>query len=151
MSKTFKIIIGVVVIVVVLALVYSIFSSGDSNSSDQAVNTVSFSSLNPNSPTPVPNEAARLVRMLQNLENIELDGAIFSDPAFLVLIDFSKIIAPIDNYRQNPFAPIGVGNGRRVVNTGPSQSSIGSQDNSGVDQNADDNTGVGDDSEFIGS
>lgn len=135
------------VLVVILALLYSIFTSDNPDASNQPISTVTYSSGDPNNPTVVPNEAARLVRILKNLENIELDGSIFDDPAFLVLIDFSKIIAPIDKFRQNPFAPIGVGNTRRVVTPAPSQNSIGDQES--VDNGNPE--GIGDDVEFIGS
>jgi len=51
-----------------------------------------------------------LLGLLLELKSIELDGAIFADPAFQSLQDFSKDLIPLPIGRSNPFAPFGVGN-----------------------------------------
>jgi hypothetical protein len=48
-----------------------------------------------------------LVATLLALRAVRLDGAIFSDPAFQSLKDFSTEIIPEPIGRPNPFAPIG--------------------------------------------
>ncbi|HEX9608746.1 MAG TPA: hypothetical protein VGA06_00865 [Candidatus Paceibacterota bacterium] len=47
-----------------------------------------------------------LVTLLQ-LRSVELNGRIFSNPAFHSLRDFSQPIAPQPVGRNNPFAPLG--------------------------------------------
>ena len=47
--------------------------------------------------------------LLLSIKNINLDDAIFSNPAFGVLQDYTIILVPEGNEgRVNPFAPIGV-------------------------------------------
>ena len=47
--------------------------------------------------------------LLLNIRSIKLDDAIFSNPAFGVLQDYTIILVPEGNEgRVNPFAPIGV-------------------------------------------
>jgi hypothetical protein len=48
-----------------------------------------------------------LVSTLLALRAVQLEGAIFSDQAFISLKDFSTQIIPEPIGRQNPFAPLG--------------------------------------------
>lgn len=48
-----------------------------------------------------------LVSTLLALRSVKLDGAIFTDPAFMSLKDFSTQIVPEPVGRPNPFAPVG--------------------------------------------
>ena len=54
--------------------------------------------------SPIEQETLRLLR---NIEGVELNGVIFSDPAFAVLRDFSRSIVNEERGRSNPFAPVG--------------------------------------------
>ena len=51
-----------------------------------------------------------LLGLLIDLKEIELDNAIFSDPAFRSLRDFGQELTPLPIGRANPFAPFGAGN-----------------------------------------
>ena len=51
---------------------------------------------------------ADLVETLLALRAVKLDGAIFSEPAFAALVDFSTPIIPEPVGRPNPFAPLTV-------------------------------------------
>lgn len=59
--------------------------------------------------TPSSNAAvdADLITLLTTLKSIKLDAAIFSDPAFQSLQDFSQALVPEPIGRVNPFAPLG--------------------------------------------
>jgi hypothetical protein len=107
MSKIVKIIIAVVIVLVVVFFIYKVASSQTENKDKEATTRVDYTTAD-NAAT--SGEAAALLRTLKNLEKVELNGDIFSDPAFTVLFDFSKVLTPIDKYRQNPFAPIGAPN-----------------------------------------
>src|SRR3989344_696149 len=54
----------------------------------------------------VPPEAEELIRSLAALRAVTLDGAIFSNPSFQALRDFSTPITPEPVGRRNPFAPL---------------------------------------------
>lgn len=107
MSKVIKIVIGVVVLIAVIFLVYKVTSSEEKTPDNQVAERVDYTTAENVVAT---GEAAALLRTLKNLEKVELDGAIFSDPAFQILFDYSKDITPIQKYRQNPFSPIGTPN-----------------------------------------
>lgn len=59
-----------------------------------------------------------VVDTLRQLDAVKLDGAIFSEPAFAALKDFSTQIVPEPVGRPNPFAPLGRNTG--AVDTGTS-------------------------------
>lgn len=48
-----------------------------------------------------------VVDTLRQLEAVRLDGAVFSNPSFAALKDFSTQIIPEPVGRPNPFAPLG--------------------------------------------
>jgi len=48
-----------------------------------------------------------VVETLRQLDAVKLDAAIFSEPAFTILKDFSTQIIPEPVGRPNPFAPLG--------------------------------------------
>lgn len=60
-----------------------------------------------------------LLKALQDLQRLRLDGSIFSNPVWVTLEDFGKELAPQSAGRPNPFAPIG---GGVSVQTGTSTS-----------------------------
>jgi len=51
-----------------------------------------------------------LLGLLLEIKSVELDGSIFSDPAFRSLKDFGQELISLPVGRSNPFAPFGVGN-----------------------------------------
>ncbi len=55
-----------------------------------------------------PEEAENqdLIALLYNLRAITLDNAIFSDPIFMSLVDFSQVLVAEPVGRENPFAPL---------------------------------------------
>ncbi len=59
------------------------------------------------SDAPAPSvESQHLLLVLTNLRSIKLDGAIFADPVFNSLNDFSVVLLPQPAGRHNPFAPL---------------------------------------------
>ncbi len=48
-----------------------------------------------------------ILTTLSQLHTIKLDPALFADPAFVSLNDFSTTIPPQQAGRRNPFAPVG--------------------------------------------
>ncbi len=56
-----------------------------------------------------------LVTTLLALRAVQLDGTIFSDPAFMSLKDFSTPIVPEPIGRSNPFAPLSSGSGNTTA------------------------------------
>lgn len=56
----------------------------------------------------VPGPSQDVVDTLLALRAVKLDGAVFSDPAFMSLKDFSTQIVPEPVGRPNPFAPLTV-------------------------------------------
>lgn len=51
--------------------------------------------------------AAQILSLLQELNAIQLNDSIFSDPMFLSLKDYHVDLAEEPKQRSNPFAPIG--------------------------------------------
>ena len=100
MTKITKQIIIIVVIIIAAFVVYRMFFVGNAPSdtslvADQTA-TQEFA------------EGQAILALLQNLSNVTLDNAIFSDKTFVSLVDFEKPIADQAVGRQNPFLPIGV-------------------------------------------
>lgn len=110
MSKFIKIAIGIVVVLVIFFVVSKIIKSDEKTDNRQVATRVDYSDTEN---LAVSGEAAALLRTLNNLEKVELNGDIFFDPAFRDLVDYSKVINPIQKYRQNPFSPIGSPNSIR--------------------------------------
>ena len=48
-----------------------------------------------------------IIMLLDELQDINIDGAVFSDPAFRSLIDFEQEVRAEPIGRNNPFIPIG--------------------------------------------
>lgn len=107
MSSKIKNIIIFIAIAVALVLVYVFFIKPSSEQD----NLISVS----NSPTTVDKTGSNLDKdflpILLNIKDIKLDDSIFSDPAFIVLIDSNVVLVPEGNEgRPNPFASFGVEN-----------------------------------------
>ena len=94
-------------IAVVLILVYIFFIK----QSPEQDNLISVS----DSPAIIDTTGSTLDKdflpILLNIKDIKLDDSIFSDPAFIVLIDSNVVLVPEGNEgRPNPFASFGVEN-----------------------------------------
>ena len=99
--KRYKNILLLVTVVVLLSVAYTILFRDDEGG--ELLNTEE----------PQGSAAAveiELLGLLIDFKEIELDDAIFSDPAFKSLRDFSQELTPLPIGRANPFAPFGVGN-----------------------------------------
>ena len=62
--------------------------------------------LSQNIPGNISDESLKILDALSELKKLQLNGEIFSDPAFGSLEDFSKPVDPEPIQRPNPFAPI---------------------------------------------
>ena len=106
--KNLIFIIGAVVILLVL---YILFIKPDNNTASNATLTSSVTGESPNqarteSANATPGDS--LLRILNNLETLELNDSIFFNPAFDKLRDISIPLVKEGNAgRRNPFAPIG--------------------------------------------
>jgi hypothetical protein len=94
--KRYRTLILAVVIIAIAFFAYSYFfaDKGQPILSEQA----------PAAETPVDQD---LIALLLQLRSIRLDTAIFNDPAFRSLQDFSQALVPEAIGRTNPFAPLG--------------------------------------------
>lgn len=52
-----------------------------------------------------------VVALVTKLKDLKIDKTIFSNEAFLSLVDFSSVISPEEQGRPNPFDPIGTEDG----------------------------------------
>ena len=84
-------------LIVVIAAVSWYFLAGSSSPSPV---------LSAEGASSVPPDAQQLVQSLNDLRAVTLDGAIFSNPSFQALKDFSTPIVPEPVGRMDPFAPI---------------------------------------------
>lgn len=89
-----KFVTGGIAGVVVLALGYYLWTSGG----DSSLLTTTEST------SPLSQE---ILVTLGQLQTITLDPAVFTDPVFVSLNNFSSVIPPQQAGRRNPFAPIG--------------------------------------------
>jgi hypothetical protein len=86
----------------VFAALGSLFvPGGKSFAQDNQVTTQS--AVSPSSET-----GDQILALLQELNAIQLDSSIFTDPMFLSLKDYHVDLAPEPKQRDNPFAPIGM-------------------------------------------
>lgn len=107
-QKTKKIILAVVVIVIAFILFQNIW--GGKNSSDSSLvtdNAVINQSV----------DGQAVLLLLNRLNKVSLDSAIFSNKAFSSLVSFEQTIPDQAIQRPNPFAPIGTDRPVSVVNS----------------------------------
>jgi hypothetical protein len=71
----------------------------------------------PDTTTPVDPDAQQLLIELSNLDNIHLDGAVFTNPVFVSLTDYGVVIPSLPFGRRNPFLPIGRGGSTAAATT----------------------------------
>jgi len=70
----------------------------------------------------VPPQAQKLIQSLAVLSAVTLDGAIFSNPSFQTLVDFSTPITVEPVGRENPFLPLSASEIGSVTSLPSSQS-----------------------------
>ena len=98
MTQKLKQIVIVVVIIAVAFVVFKVFFSKDSGSDTLSVTP-------PNSAEFIDGQA--ILALLNKLDRVKLDTAIFTDKVFLSLTSFERPIKDQITGRKNPFAPIG--------------------------------------------
>ena len=52
-------------------------------------------------------ESTEILKALQELKKLSIDGSVFDSAAFKSLVDYTLAVNPEDKQRPNPFAPIG--------------------------------------------
>jgi hypothetical protein len=82
----------------VLALVFTFFGGSE---------VTELISTGPKDPV-VAAQSAEILALLNDLKRLSFDEALFNDPRFQSLVDFSVEIAPQPKGRRNPFLPLGV-------------------------------------------
>ncbi len=104
-----KKIIIVIIIVIVAFVAYALLISGKKESatgvSKQAVSTTSASTASGNSAA-LDGPGKEFVGQLLAIQNIKFNLALFADPVFQGLQDWSREIMPQETGRPNPFAPL---------------------------------------------
>lgn len=96
-------------IIVILILIYIFFVKKEevaNNLVSTGTNTLNVLNTNPVTANNAPDKD--FLPLLLSVKNIKLDDSIFTNPAFLSLIDSSIVLTPSgDEGRPNPFAPLG--------------------------------------------
>lgn len=115
MTKNILIIVGVVLIIVVAVIVVTRMKGDDASSTsrDSSLSSTRGTTATGTggSTTDVEDLGDELLGLLNSIESIDLNNAIFSSPAFQELRDIGIPIGRDgDAGRRNPFAPVGVGN-----------------------------------------
>lgn len=109
-SKVIRNLLIFVGIFVVVIVAYKVFFAGPA-APDGALQSTSpaFDAAAAGLPPEDALVGQEFLSMLLNIKNLELDYAIFSDPSFGTLVDFSRPLVQDSNPgRTNPFAPFGV-------------------------------------------
>lgn len=96
----YKKIISAIVITIILFFAYSFFFAGDSNGDG-------LISSSKTKRTAADIVGAEIIQALNQIERLQLDRAIFSDPVYKSLVDRSQPIPPEPVGKDNPFGPIG--------------------------------------------
>ena len=92
---------NIIIVVIVVAAAFFVYSTVIKTDVDEAVlvsERVEDSEAS--------KEVGGLIEILRDLKRLKLDTTIFADEAFLKLRDFSVIVAPQPQGRENPFAPL---------------------------------------------
>lgn len=105
----------VIVIIIIAFFAYTYFFTGN-DESNAVLQTEQVSEV-----TPADQD---LISLLLELKAITLDEAIFSDPTFRSLQDFSQELVNEPVGRVNPFAPLGQGQTIPVAGTGTGTTEI---------------------------
>jgi hypothetical protein len=110
--RKYKMPIIIIIVLLVAFIIYSYIHGSQTNNSILTTTTTSSSTV----------VGQDFVNQLLTLKSIQLNDAIFSNPSFNTLTDFSQPVPTEPQGRPNPFAPIGVDsvNGPTVYATGSS-------------------------------
>lgn len=115
MSKNIKKVIIVLIVLILIVVGASMFS-GKTSQTPSLQSTTTGGTAAPLTQNASTSQAMKdtesinreFVSMLLNLQSIDLNDDIFSEPAFVALIDNTvRLNQPGNEGRQNPFAPIG--------------------------------------------
>lgn len=98
MGSTLK---TVLIVVIFLTLGYFIYT-GFSGSETDTLTVTSTTALDENN-LPI---GADIEALLAQLNEVNIDAAIFSDPAYLSLNDYTNVVPPLPQGKTNPFAPL---------------------------------------------
>lgn len=100
-QKSSKKSIIIVVVIIILALIAYFYFSGTPSDS-------SSSTLDMQSPESKDAEVAgaRVLSLLNQINSLKIDTAIFNDPTYKSLVDYSVEIPEQNVGRPNPFAPL---------------------------------------------
>src|SRR4051812_43259282 len=106
-----KILIIIVVIVALIGGGYYFYTSGNSTASDASQSPVdSLSSVNGPASAGVGDGTtlvgADIVSLLNKVNSLKIDPAVFKTPAYLSLVDYSVEVPAVEVGRANPFAPV---------------------------------------------
>ncbi len=85
-----------IIIVVVGAFIY-FYLNGNSNNNSAL--------LQGSSPELSDNISMEVLALLNQIQSLKIDSAMFSEPVYRTLVDYSVPIPPQDIGRTNPFAP----------------------------------------------
>ena len=89
--------IWVTVIIVVAAIGYFYFTGSSAPASSTLVSSPESDSAA---------VGAQVLSLLNQIQSLKIDTAIFSDPGYQTLRDYSVAIPPVNVGRPNPFAPL---------------------------------------------
>ena len=89
----------IIIAIVVLALIAYFYFSGNSSTNTQS-NLTETQSAN----TAVV--GARVLNLLRQIKSLKIDTSLFTDRAYLNLLDYSVEIPEVPVGRPNPFAPL---------------------------------------------
>lgn len=123
MIAKYKKIIVIVAIAIALFFIYSFFFA-KSEDGELIRGTV-------NAPSGADVIGSEIIQALNQIETLQLDRTIFSDPVYRSLVDRSQPIPPEPAGRENPFAPISFTAGSGAVITIPQEAPAGSQSGQG--------------------
>ncbi len=135
-NKSIKNLIFITVAVVILLVLYVLFVKPDGSNSNATLTSSNTGGSPLQAARPEQNDVARtgdsLLRILNNLEGLELNDSIFFNPAFAELRDISIPLVKEGNAgRRNPFAPIGKDPVPLPVNNGSVGIDISNESDSG--------------------
>ncbi|MEN9649810.1 MAG: hypothetical protein RL094_777 [Candidatus Parcubacteria bacterium] len=103
----FKYLILIVILVVIAFLAYTKFMPASSATSSNALVRTSQTASTGGNTSASEGPGREFVNQLLAIQNIRFNVDIFSDPAYLSLVDFSRELIPQPAGRPNPFAPLG--------------------------------------------
>jgi len=96
MFARYKKIITIIIVLILAFIAYSFWQKDDPADSESLVRT---------QPTNIDVLGQDIIRVLNRIDDIDLDRSVFEDPVYKSLIDSSRPILPEPVGRNNPFLP----------------------------------------------